>query len=122
AYYPADLNTVVAVGGTNLTVASDGSYDHEVVWGNGTVAPNGWGTGSGCSGFSSSYTTAPYWQKAVPNWSYTGCGNQRAIADVSAVADPNTGAWVYNSAPNQYGQTGWFRIGGTSLTAPIIAA
>jgi subtilase family serine protease len=121
AYYPADLNTVVAVGGTNLTINSDGSYNSEVVWGNGTVAPDGWGTGSGCSTFNSTYTAAATWQKAVPNWYYTGCGNARSIADVSAVGDPNTGAWVYNSVPNTNGQTGWFKIGGTSLTAPIIA-
>jgi subtilase family serine protease len=121
AYYPADLNTVVAVGGTRLSVTSSGAYASESVWGNGTVAPGGSGTGSGCSTLVSSYTSAPYWQKTVANWAYTGCGSQRAIADVSADADTASGAWVYNSAPDQYGQTGWFSVGGTSLSAPIIA-
>ena len=121
AQYPADLNTVIAVGGTNLTVNADGSYGGERVWGDGTVSPSGWGAGSGCSTFVSSYTAAPTWQKATPNWSYTGCGNQRAIADVAADADPNTGMWVYNSKPNTRGQTGWFRVGGTSLAAPLVA-
>jgi len=116
AYYPADLNTVVAVGGTHLNLNSDGSYNSESVWNNSTGA-----TGSGCSTFTSNYTSAAYWQKAVANWSATGCGNQRGIADVAADADPNTGAWVYNSVPNAYGQTGWFAQGGTSLSAPIIA-
>jgi hypothetical protein len=121
AYYPADLNSVVAVGGTNLSINTDGSYAAETVWGNGTVAPNGWGTGSGCSTFSSSSTAAATWQTAVGNWGYTGCGNARSIADVAADADPNTGAWVYNSVPNDHGQVGWFKIGGTSLSAPLIA-
>jgi subtilase family serine protease len=122
AYYPADLNTVVAVGGTRLDVNSDGSYNSESVWGNGTNAPSGWGTGSGCSSFSSSYTSAAYWQKTVANWSYTGCGSQRAIADVAADADPSTGAWVYASTPvDSRGDTGWFVEGGTSLSAPIVA-
>ncbi|MDQ1509417.1 MAG: hypothetical protein QOG50_1261, partial [Actinomycetota bacterium] len=120
-YYPADLNTVVAVGGTKLNLNSDGSYSSESVWGNGVNSPNGKGTGSGCSSWVSSYTSAPYWQKNVANWSYTGCVNQRSIADVAADADPATGAWVYNSVPNSFGQTGWFAVGGTSLSAPIIA-
>jgi hypothetical protein len=41
-------------------------------------------------------------------------------ADVSAVADPNTGVAVYDT----YGSTGgnnWYVFGGTSVSAPIIA-
>jgi hypothetical protein len=38
--------------------------------------------------------------------------------DVSAVADPNTGAAVYDS----YGAGGWVQVGGTSLSAPLIGA
>jgi subtilase family serine protease len=121
ANYPADLNTVIAVGGTTLTTNADGTYAGESVWGNGINAPTGAGAGSACSTFSSSSTAAPTWQKAVPNWVYTGCGAKRAIADVAADADPATGAWVYNSVPNEWGQAGWFRMGGTSLSAPLIA-
>jgi subtilase family serine protease len=121
AYYPADLNSVIAVGGTRLLLNSDGSYNSETVWGDGVSSPTGHGTGSGCSTFDSTYTQAPTWQRNLANWAYTGCGTLRAVADVSADADPDTGAWVYNSAPNEYGQTGWFRFGGTSLSAPLIA-
>jgi subtilase family serine protease len=39
---------------------------------------------------------------------------------VSADADPNTGAAVYDSLRYQ-GQKGWFQVGGTSLAAPLIA-
>jgi hypothetical protein len=68
------------------------------------------GAGSGCSG----YISKPTWQKD------TGCA-RKTVADVSAVADPNTGFAVYDS----YGSVGganWFQYGGTSLAAPIVAA
>ena len=44
--------------------------------------------------------------------------SRRAEADVSAVADPNTGVAVYQT----YGASGWVEAGGTSAAAPIIAA
>jgi subtilase family serine protease len=113
--YPADLNTIVAVGGTRLVLNSNGSYNSESVWGDGANAPTGHGTGSGCSTLASAYTTAAWWQKGVPNWQYTGCGAQRSVADVAALADPTTGFWVYTSA------TAWQIVGGTSLSAPVIA-
>jgi len=50
----------------------------------------------------------------------TGCA-RRMEADVSAVADPNTGVAVYDT----YGSTGgnnWYVFGGTSVASPIIAA
>jgi subtilase family serine protease len=39
------------------------------------------------------------------------------LNDVSADADPRTGASVYDS----YGESGWLVFGGTSMSAPIIA-
>ena len=50
----------------------------------------------------------------------TGC-TKRAEADVSAVADPNTGVAVYDSYAYG-GVSGWLTFGGTSASAPIIAA
>ncbi|MFB9691361.1 hypothetical protein [Amycolatopsis plumensis] len=47
----------------------------------------------------------------------TGC-SKRANADVSAVADPQTGVAVYKT----YGGSGWAVYGGTSASAPIIAS
>jgi subtilase family serine protease len=118
-YYPADLNSVVAVGGTSLYLNSTGGYGSETVWGNGVNAPNGSGAGSGCSTFQDPYTAATTWQTSVSNWKYTGCGTQRSISDISAVADPNTGVWVYTSGLSG---VAWYKFGGTSLSAPIIAA
>jgi len=100
AEYPASSRYVTAVGGTSLTKA--------------TTTTRGWtekawsGAGSGCS----AYETKPTWQTVT-----TSC-TRRAEADVSAVADPNTGVAVYQT----YGASGWSVYGGTSASAPIIAA
>ena len=40
---------------------------------------------------------------------------------MAADADPNTGAAVYDSIPYS-GSSGWWQVGGTSLSAPIIAS
>jgi subtilase family serine protease len=47
----------------------------------------------------------------------TGCPN-RALADVSAVADPNTGVAVYG--PVTRSRSGWMVFGGTSVSAPLV--
>ena len=94
----------MAVGGTQLLLNGDNTYNSESVWN---------GTGSGCSGVIS----AQSWQTTATNWAAIGCGTKRGINDVSAVADPATGAAVYDT----YGQGGWLVVGGTSLSAPLIA-
>ncbi len=101
---PANQNTVVAVGGTNLQLNNDNTYKSETVWN---------GTGSGCSGVIS----AQSWQTSASNWAAIGCGTKRGMNDVSADADPATGAAVYDN----YGQGGWLVVGGTSLSSPLIA-
>jgi subtilase family serine protease len=101
---PAVLSTVVSVGGTHLTLNGSGGYGSETVWN---------GSGSGCSQFSQ----ARSWQTSLGVWSSTGCGTGRAMNDVAADADPATGAAVYDS----YGYGGWVVVGGTSLSAPLIA-
>jgi len=105
---PASFNTVVAVGGTTLRLNTDDTWSSETVWS---------GTGSGCS----SFFAADSWQTSLSEWSTTGCGNNRGVVDVAADADPNTGASVYDSTRYQ-GQLGWFQVGGTSLSAPLIGA
>jgi hypothetical protein len=106
--YPAASPDVIAVGGTTLTVGSSHSYGGETVWS---------GTGSGCS----AYVSAHSWQTSDPHWGATNCGTKRGIADVAADADPNTGASVYDTTKYK-GQEGWFTVGGTSLSAPLIAS
>ncbi len=98
--YPAASRYVTAVGGTSLYLNSDNTWNSEVAWS---------GSGSGCS----RYEAKPSWQLDK------GCA-RRMIADVSADADPSTGMSVYDTVP-YYGQAGWWQVGGTSLSSPIIA-
>jgi subtilase family serine protease len=104
AQYPASSQYVTAVGGTSLFLNADGSYNSELAWS---------GTGSGCS----AYEPKPLWQIGITD---SLCA-KRMVADVSAVADPNTGAAVYDSY-GYSGIKGWFQVGGTSLSAPLVAA
>src|SRR6266496_1436534 len=99
--YPASSQYVTAVGGTTLNLNTNSTRKSETVWA---------GAGSGCS----AYEPKPTWQTD------TGCV-RRTVADVSADADPNTGAAVYDSVRYQ-GRSGWFQVGGTSLASPLIAA
>ena len=102
--YPSASQYVTAVGGTTLTQDSSVPRGwNETVWGS---SSGGEGTGSGCS----AYEPKPAWQHD------TGCAN-RTVADVSAVADPNTGVAVYDSTNG-----GWGVFGGTSVASPLIAS
>ncbi|HEX7245257.1 MAG TPA: PKD domain-containing protein [Solirubrobacterales bacterium] len=96
-YYPASSPDAIAVGGTSLKKAGNSRGWSETAWS---------GAGSGCS----SYEEKPAWQKDG------GC-SQRTVADVSAVANPQTPVSVYDS----YGQSGWVLLGGTSVATPLVA-
>jgi len=87
---------VTAVGGTSLYKDSSARGWSEDAWD---------GAGSGCS----AYIAKPSWQTD------TNCPT-RAVADVSAVADPYTGLETYDS------YDGWQQVGGTSLASPVVAA
>lgn len=91
SYFSTSPN-VTSVGGTNLKLRADGSFKSEIGW-----------TGSG--GGTSTLFKKPSYQSALT-------GKKRRVPDVSADADPQTGALVVlNGAQVQ--------IGGTSLAAPI---
>ena len=98
--YPASSRYTIAVGGTSLSTADNARGWTESAWRYG---------GSGCS----TYNAKPAWQAGIR------C-HERAVTDISAVADPNTGVAVYNT----YGVIpgGWYIFGGTSVSSPIIAA
>jgi hypothetical protein len=99
---------VVAVGGTSLVQKKE-TWSSSV-WDEG---------GSGCS----QIFAAPSWQSDVADFSATGCGAKRSVADVAAVSNPKTGVDVYDSTPEGNGEpTGWTVFGGTSVASPIIAA
>jgi subtilase family serine protease len=109
--YPAASRFVTGVGGTRLTRDSSARGWTESVWS--TSAKEG--AGSGCS----TKDARPTWQSAVPAIT-TVCG-QRAVADVSAVADPATGVAVFDSFAYK-GASGWLKFGGTSVSSPIVAS
>lgn len=97
--FPSSSSSVTAVGGTTLATASNSRGWTETAWA---------GAGSGCSLLF-----------AKPPWQHdTGC-SMRTVADVSAIADPNTGVAVYG--PIDAVTSGWIVLGGTSVAAPIIA-
>jgi len=99
--FPATAATVTSVGGTTLNW--NGTTRTETAWS---------GAGSGCSSF--------FARPAGQANANTGCA-RHAIGDVSAVADPATGVAVYDTTPLN-GRSGWFRVGGTSVSSPIIAS
>ncbi len=98
--WPAASRYVTAVGGTSLHRSSNARGWYERAWS---------GTGSGCS----RYSGKPSWQPTK-----NGCPSHRTVGDVAAVADPNTGVAIYDT----YDENGWLEVGGTSVSAPIIAA
>jgi subtilase family serine protease len=101
--YPASSHYVTSVGGTTLRAGGGSRGWTETAWS---------GAGSGCSTLNAALSGAAGFD--------TGCAG-RAMADVSAVADPATGVAVYDTTAYQ-GRTGWFVVGGTSASSPIIAA
>lgn len=97
--WPAVSPNVLAVGGTNLPLDSQGKL---------TGSETAW---SGSGGGLSSYEKLPAYQKAIGFSNY----GRRAVPDVSFEADPNTGVLVnYNSS--------WYIFGGTSFSSPAWAA
>ncbi len=99
--WPAASPDVIAVGGTTLTADSSPRGWAEAAWAGG---------GSGCS----PYEPRPDYQTGID----TNCPDNKAIADLSADADPATGLGIYNTS----GAGGWAQYGGTSLSAPLVAA
>ncbi|GGF53413.1 peptidase S8 [Marmoricola endophyticus] len=103
ASYPASSSYVTAVGGTSLSASSSSRGWTESAWS---------GAGSGCSSSNAALSAASSYD--------TGC-SKRAMADVSAAADPSAGGLsVYY--PTSASSSTWGQIGGTSESAPIVAA
>jgi hypothetical protein len=115
---PAVYPSVIAVGGTSLTRSADPRGWREAAWSR---------AGSGCS----AWVDKPAWQTDE------NCPG-RMTADVSAVADPQTGPAVYFTSPGGGGgqlapagaptaraadalDQGWTVVGGTSAASPFLA-
>lgn len=96
-WYPSSDTNVVAVGGTTLNLAADGSVATEAAWG-------------GSGGGESAVLSRPSWQTGdgVP------AGSVRLVPDVAAIANPEAGVeLIYGLEEGMYG--------GTSLSTPVWA-
>lgn len=96
--YPSSNPHFTAVGGTSLSVDDHGVRTAEPAW-------------SGSGGGISDHWKRPKWQVGAN----LPAGDMRASSDVALNADPNTGYSFYF-------QGRWSRIGGTSASAPTMAA
>ena len=122
---PADSAYVTAVGGTTLSLpTAEGTRD--VGWGWQSTYPNtnrlvktklqvGPGEAIGAGGGESVYFGKPFWQDALP-------GQGRQTPDISAIADPLTGAdLVLTVDDGNYLVQVVTVAGGTSVAAPVFA-
>ncbi|MEV7344391.1 S53 family peptidase [Streptomyces sp. NPDC093544] len=133
---PANSAWVTAVGGTSLAVGKGDKYQFETGWGTEKAALSTDGTSwtdfpgaftSGAGGGTSKTVAEPYYQKGVVPASLAKANStagNRVVPDISAVADPNTGFKVGQTQTLPDGTQAYseYRIGGTSLAAPVIAA
>ncbi|MFD6308654.1 protease pro-enzyme activation domain-containing protein, partial [Streptomyces sp. NPDC060223] len=133
---PANSAWVTAVGGTSLAVGKGDKYQFETGWGTQKALLSADGTSwtdfpgaytSGAGGGTSSTVAEPYYQKGVVPGSLAKANStagNRVVPDISAVADPNTGFKVGQTQTQPDGTQAYseYRIGGTSLAAPVIAA
>lgn len=97
--YPAASPYIVAVGGTTLFTANDGTYQGESAWNAG---------GGGLSQFEYS----PYWESGVQPVNGAGAVSFRGMPDIAMDADILSAFFVW------YGGTA-NAVGGTSLASPL---
>ncbi|WP_327291161.1 S53 family peptidase [Streptomyces sp. NBC_01198] len=133
---PGNSPWATSVGGTSLAVGKNDKYQWETGWGTERAPLSADGktwTGfpgpytSGAGGGTSKLYDQPFYQRGVVPDSLAlangGTVKQRVEPDIAAVADPNTGFLVgqTQSYPDGSLQYSTYRIGGTSLAAPVIA-
>ena len=91
---PSCFSNVLCVGGTTLNLDACGNRISESTWNNG-----------GCG--ISRYIQKPNYQQNVSGIT----ANFRYCCDISLIANPNTGVYVYYAG-------NWYSVGGTSVSAP----
>jgi hypothetical protein len=103
--WPSVLDNVVAVGGTDVNRKANGNFENQSAWVD---------TGGG----SSAYLARPAYQDKIEKI----VGSKRGVPDISLVADPDTGVWMYDSTPYEGQVLDWLVVGGTSVASPASAA
>ena len=131
--WPASSPFVTAVGGTSLAVGRANDYLFETGWGttdarfNGTTwtpqPPGSWLYGAG-GGVSRVFAEPAYQQGVVPSSVFQAQGRTgRAVPDISTLGDPQTGYLIGQTQtfPDGTAKYSEYRLGGTSLSSPILA-
>jgi subtilase family serine protease len=129
--WPTSSPWVTAVGGTSLGVSAANTRALETGWGTSNYSCNtttlactriGWLYGAG-GGVSRIFAEPAYQQGVVPSSVFTAAGRTgRAVPDVAAVGDPQTGLLVGQTQTFPDGSYyDEYRIGGTSLSSPLFA-
>ncbi|HKS99545.1 MAG TPA: protease pro-enzyme activation domain-containing protein, partial [Rugosimonospora sp.] len=130
--FPSDVPYVTGVGGTSVGIGNRGQWLWEHGWQNdyATLNGNAWNTppgsySSGGGGGTSLLFAQPFYQRGKVPASisqYYGGAPARTIPDISMPGDPNTGFIVGETQVFPDG-TYWdqYRIGGTSLSSPLLA-
>jgi subtilase family serine protease len=133
--FPANSPYATAIGGTSLTLNSNGSIGLQLGWGNnenrladaGYVVDPPIATGGGffssgggqfiggSGGGTSEFFAKPEYQKHLS-------GPGRQLPDISWLADPFTGAYIAISEPFVLPSLQYEAIGGTSLACPMFSA
>jgi kumamolisin len=130
--FPASAPYAIAVGGTHLQVNNNNIRVSETAWGDDNGAPacqNEWGSGGGISQNDAFHR--PAWQKGpgttnqydgtlsgvlaatIPPTPLSAPNGLRQVPDIAAAAYPNIAIYYKGS---------WLAAGGTSASAPIVAA
>ncbi len=111
AAYPSSSPWVVSAGGTTINRDGSANYVSESCWSD---------SGGGVSAYET-WQNPPSIEDGLGPWAnfqYNQFGmTARQTPDIAFDADPNSGAWVYDS----YGYGGWLVVGGTSLASPSLA-
>jgi kumamolisin len=103
--WPSVSVNVVAVGGTTVSRSGTGAFLRETTWASGGGGP-------------SAFVARPTYQNGIRI-----VGAARGVPDISAVANPSTGVWVYCSTGcGNAPAASWFDVGGTSVSSPLVAA
>ena len=123
--FPSTNPWVVSAGGTTVNRDANGNFVSESCWsgsGGGYSAIETWLDPDSASGGKNNaiyYGMGPwvdYQYQLFGGYPYTNA--PRSTPDISFDADPNSGAWVYDT----YGGGTWYVVGGTSLSSPALAA
>lgn len=124
--YPASDPYVTTVGGTSTGIGSAGTRIYQTGWGTDRIPLTDAGTWSdpeqlfgGSGGGYSDLFPRPAYQLGVVPSSNTG---SRAVPDIAADADPNTGMLIGETQTFTDGvRYGEYRVGGTSVSSPLSA-